>query len=138
LAGKVIAAVTTQHTDAWTAWATIGIWVTAAIYLGVLVYAKRAVREARQLRQQQLRPFVVPEFLPDFLITFRVKNYGQTMARNVRFRWDPFPQSTFNDDPVWDGPENSVLFSTGIPCMSPGQELTTLFDHFPNRVGARL
>jgi hypothetical protein len=60
------------------------------------------------------------------------------MARNVRFRWDPWPETTFDDDPLWKSPENSVLFSRGIPYLPPGQELTALFDHFPNRVAKGL
>jgi hypothetical protein len=120
------------------AWSAIGVWATVAVYAGVLGYAIRQVREARQLREQQLRPFVVAEFVPGTLITFRVKNYGQTMARNVRLRWDPWPETTFSDDPVWQSPEKSVLFSAGIPFLPPGQAVTTLFDHFPARVGANL
>ena len=133
-----LAPIVVRRSDAWTRWGTIGVWATVVVYIVIAAFAWRQLVAARELRQEQLRPFVVAEFLYDFLITFRVKNYGEAMALNVRLRWDPWPVTTFSDDEVWKSPEGSVLFSRGIPFLPPGQELTALFDHFPNRVGAGL
>lgn len=119
--------------------ATIAAWAavaTVVIYVGLFLYARRQVAEARQLREEQTRPFIVVEFVPDFLITFRVRNIGATLARNVKVTWDQWPavSRSFAAYNLWKSPQGSVLFDTGIPCLSPGQEIATHFDHFPNRV----
>jgi hypothetical protein len=100
-------------------------WATVLIYVVIAFYAWRSVREARTLRREQLRPFVVAEFIPGFLITFRVKNYGQTMARNVRLWWDPFPVTTFTDD-------NRRRTRSCSPRASRSYRLARRYPHFSN------
>lgn len=116
-------------------WAAAGVWLTLAVYTAIAFFAFRQVSEARALREEQARPFVVAEFVPGIIISFRVQNLGRTLARNVRLTWDEFPQVTsqFRDDPAWQSPAGSVLFSDGIPVLAPGQVVETLFDHFPQR-----
>ena len=52
------------------------------IMLGL--FAWRQVREARKLRVEQARPFVIVDFEPGFLVYLTVENLGRTMAREVR------------------------------------------------------
>ncbi len=139
----------------WAAWvAAVAVSLTFLIYVVLAFYARGQINEAkrlrahqvadaerraeegRELRREQVRPFVVAEMVPDFIITFRVRNVGQTLARNVRVTWEAFPTVTenFAKDPVWTGPDASVLFRDGIPFLPPGQEVSTLFDHFPDRI----
>ncbi len=123
--------------------ATVTAWAasfTVLLYLALAKYAAGQVGEARALREAQSRPFVVAEFDPDFLITFRIRNIGNTIARNVRISWDQWPlvSKSFADDPAWKSPDGSVLFSSGIPNLAPSQEISTLFDHFPNRLSSGL
>lgn len=143
----------------WAAWiAAVAASLTFLIYVVLAFYARsqineakrlradqaadaeRRAEEARELRREQARPFVVAEMVPDFIITFRVRNVGQTLARNVRISWDVFPTVTANfaSDPVWAGPDASVLFRDGVPFLPPGQEVSTLFDHFPDRIDKNL
>src|SRR5437588_12571653 len=83
-------------------WSALAAWLTVAVYLVIAVFALRQVREARRLREEQARPFVVAEFVPGFLIKFRVRNVGQTVARNVRISWPNFPTVTPRmRDPIW-------------------------------------
>lgn len=122
---------------------TIGAWaavVTVVVYIVLAIYAARQLKEARTLREEQSRPQVIVEFVPDFIIGFRVKNIGATLARNVRVRWEKWPEQTtqYANDPVWKTPDGAAMFSTGIPSLAPGQEISTLFDNFPERVKAGL
>ena len=123
--------------------ATIGAWAavaTAVIYVLIATFAVRQVREARELREQQSRPFVVAEFVPGFVIAFRVRNLGATLARNVRLTIDQWPVVTrsLKSDPVWTDPSASRLFGQGISYLPPQQEISTLFDIFHQRVEADL
>jgi hypothetical protein len=122
------------------AWTAIAAWLTVTAYAVIAVFALNQVREARTLREEQARPFVVAEFVPGFLIKFRIQNVGHTLARNVRIAWEPWPIVTahFSNDALWKSPTNSVLFSSGIPSLAPQQQLETLFDHFPDRVSNHL
>ena len=122
---------------------TIGAWagvITAIVYIVLAILAARQLREAQVLREQQPRPFVVAELVPEFVITLKLKNIGPTMARNVTLSWDQWPEVTghFAADPLWKAPDGSVLFAEGIQTLAPGQEISTLFDKFSDRVKSNL
>ncbi len=74
-------------TDWLTAISTLG---TMAVALGAAVPAYRAVRESRNLREDQARPFVVVTLEPSgasrHFLDLVVRNHGKTMARDVNFR----------------------------------------------------
>ncbi len=138
----------------WTGLAVaVAAWLTVLAYIVLAFYARSQINEAKELRAAQTadadrradeardlqraksRPFVVAEFVPGFLIEFRIRNVGLTLARNVRVQWDEFPAvtSTFASDPVWQGPDESSLMRDGVSFLPPGQDITTLFDSFPDR-----
>jgi hypothetical protein len=120
--------------------ATIGAWAaiaTVVIYIILATYAAIQVSEARKLREEQTRPFVIAELVPDFLIAFRIKNIGATLAKDVTIEWDTWPVVTM-DDPTWRSKDSTILFGKGIPSLGPGQDVSTTFDHFPNRVEKKL
>ena len=46
----------------------VGVWVTAIIYVVILIYAAKQVGEARRLRRAQTRPFVIVDLEPGYLV----------------------------------------------------------------------
>jgi hypothetical protein len=54
---------------------------------GLLIYAVKQVGEAKRLRRAQIRPFVVVDIAPGWLLYVTVENIGTTLARNVRFEF---------------------------------------------------
>ena len=109
------------------------------VLLFAVVYARRQVREARELREEQARPFVVVDFEPDRVpfMNLAVANLGRTMARNVRIEADPPLQST-----VYDSGEFPLadlkLFTESIPSLAPGKRIVLLFDQMIDRAKAGL
>jgi hypothetical protein len=111
-----------------------------AAQLVVLIIAAlvawRQVREARRLREEQSRPFVVIELdspqRPFFDLV--VKNLGTSMARNVRFEFDQEPDSTMNHASI----DRLKIFKDGIANFPPGKEFRTLFDSAIKRFKAEL
>jgi hypothetical protein len=94
----------------------------------VAAVAWRQVAEARRLREQQARPFVVIDFEIDIpIISLVVSNVGRTMARKARFSFSPELTSSLDRPP--DLPFRELkMFTEGIPSLPPGKRLPVLFD----------
>jgi hypothetical protein len=116
-------------------------WADEAIF-GVLVAQLilliiGGVLGGLQLREQ-VRPFVVIDFddrYPPFL-QFVVENVGATIARDVRFKFDPPLQSSLDAKAADEGrvPLATVsLFRDGIPSFPPGKRFVVLFDNTVDR-----
>lgn len=112
----------------------------AAVVIAVL-YAKGQLGELRDSREETTRPFVVIDFDAwKTLIYLKVKNVGQSIARNVTFKFSPPLEST------WDGKHGEgeyrvaelEMFAAGIPSLAPAKEHSTIFDQFPDRLPAGL
>jgi hypothetical protein len=114
---------------AWAAWATVGIYVVLGLF------AWRQVYEARKLREEQARPFVIVDFDPGFLVYLTVENLGRTMARDVRIDFGKPLESTLTGRREID---ESPLFREPIPALPPGKKIRVLFDDFGARVKAGL
>ncbi len=107
--------------------ANVGTFLVA---LAALVIATRQLRQARELRREEMAPYVVVDVVPsttsNWLLELVVENIGQTVARDVRITVDPPLRSTLDTDEVqvarW-----SVL-EEGVRTMAPGRRLTALFD----------
>jgi hypothetical protein len=114
-------------------WTDIGTFAVLAAQLLVLlvaaVVAGYQVWEARRLREAQIRPFVVIDFeVWRGFVELKIKNFGSTLARNVKFTFDPPVQTTFDADPD-KGPLAEIpLFRDGIASLPPGKEITLVFD----------
>jgi hypothetical protein len=124
----------------WLEWLSAERLVAAAAVgqLGVLVlaarYAWNQVAEARELRKEQARPFVVVDFEPDRVpfVNLAIANLGRTMARNVRIEADPpFDSSVYRSGPV--PLAKFKLFTEGIPALAPGKRIVLLFDQMYDR-----
>jgi hypothetical protein len=112
---------------------TFGVLVTTAFL------ALRQVTEARRLREDQARPFVIIDFHPwETIIDMTIKNIGATMATGVTFEFDPPLSSTLDERPGRGWLTELNLFKHGIPSLPPGKEVTLLFDQFPSRLERKL
>lgn len=124
----------TNGTD-WAAIAAWAAWVTVAIYIVLGLFAWRQVGEARKLREEQARPFVVVDFEPGFLVYLTVENLGRTMARDISIHFDKPLESTLPGRRELD---ESPLFREPIPALPPGKKIRVLFDQFNARLDAGL
>jgi hypothetical protein len=129
-----LARATTSGTDwtAVTAWAALA---TVGIYIVIGLVALRQVGEARKLREEQARPFVIVDFEPGFLVYLTVENLGRTMARDVSIHFDKPLESSLQGRRELDG---SPLFREPIPALPPGKKIRVLFDSFSDRLDAGL
>jgi hypothetical protein len=113
-------------------WTDVGAFAILAAQLLVLVVAAivawRQVGEARKLREEQTRPFVVLDFdAHEVLIYLTLKNLGTTLARNVRVTVEPSFKSAL-DDHTERLAALQMFTERGIPTLAPGKEFGTLFD----------
>lgn len=116
------------------AWQAAAAWATVAVYLLILLYARKQVNEAKNLREAQARPFMVVDFdvisrRPHIYLT--ISNHGKTLARNVRFRFDPPLSSSLDDE--HDALSNIRLLTEGTPTFAPGRTIPIVFDTFVSR-----
>ncbi len=118
----------------------LAAWVTAALLLGSLIFAGVQIRQARRLREEQSRPFVVVDFdasrLP--VIDLTIQNVGATMARNVRIEFDPPIERAIEKGERVGRLANSALITDGLPTLPPGKEIRTFFDMSFERVSSEL
>lgn len=96
------------------AWGSMG---TVVVTVLLAFYAARQVKEAKRLREEQTRPFVVVSIEPDWAASLVVENIGATMATDVRIHFDPPFQSHFEDEPL------PIFREEGIPSLPPGMQL---------------
>jgi hypothetical protein len=110
--------------------------VQLLVLVSAAVFAWYQLREARDLREEQGRPFVVIDIEGGrpTLFDLVVKNTGRTIARDVRFVFDP-PLESSMDHVTVDGLK---MFRDGISTLAPGKEIRTLFDSGPSRYEAKL
>jgi hypothetical protein len=108
----------------WTDVAQVAILAVAA------VVAWRQVREARRLREQQTRPFVVIDFEVEqnAIVFLAISNIGTTLARDVRFEIEPRLQSSM-DIPL----DELKMLGEGISSLAPGKTIRTVFDSLIQR-----
>jgi len=119
-------------------WTDIGTFAVLAAQLLVLViggyFAWRQVREARRLREETVRPFVLLDFEPfNAFVELSIKNVGSLLARNVRFTFDPPVETTFDSNPEFGPLAEKQLFQEGIPSLPPAKEIRMMFDRGVDR-----
>jgi hypothetical protein len=119
----------------WPAVAALAACATVLIYIVIGLFAWRQVREARKLREEQARPFVIVDFEPGFLVYLTVENLGRTMAREVSIHFDKPLETTLTGRREID---ETPLFREPIPTLPPGKKIRVLFDQAPARLDAGL
>jgi len=110
---------------------TVFIGLQLVVLAAAAVFGRRQFNEAKELREAQTRPFVVIDLgsSAHTLFDLVVKNIGPTLARNVRFEFNPPIRST--DDTL--DPNKLKMFREGISTLAPGKEIRTLFEKGPAR-----
>jgi hypothetical protein len=80
-------------------WTALATGLQAVIVAAAAVVAGFQVHEARKLREDQTRPFVVVDFdvSDPPLIHITIANIGKTMARTVRVKVDPTLESSLDE-----------------------------------------
>jgi hypothetical protein len=119
----------------WTAVGALAACATVVIYIVLGLFAWRQVGEARKLREEQARPFVIVDFEPGFLVYLTVENLGRTMARDISIDFDKPLESSLEGSREID---ESPLFRQPIPTLPPGKKIRVLFDQFNDRLDAKL
>ncbi|MBS1878620.1 MAG: hypothetical protein JST31_03810 [Actinobacteria bacterium] len=96
-----------------------------AVLIAAAVVAWYQVREARHLREQQIRPFVVVDFdvESDTNVYFQVSNLGTSLARDVKIVIDPPLESAIDTDVG-----RLKMLNEGIATLAPGKVYRTFFD----------
>jgi hypothetical protein len=151
----------------WAAFGGIGTLlialVTGPLILRQVIHAREGVDEARRTREQQAeqareqsreqaereqrlreeeaRPLVVVDFEPSpvwgNIINLVVENVGKTLAKNVRFTFDPPLVSSGAGNDGYNFQESNLL-KHGIPAMPPGKRFEALFDMSHEHITAGL
>lgn len=113
---------------AWTSndWLVVIGVLTLATYIVIAIYAKVQLDEARTLRREQTRPFVVVYFDVNWLTDLVIENVGNTVAHDVQVEFSPQLASTRQQPWSWEG---SSIMQNGIPTLPPGKLIRFSFDN---------
>jgi hypothetical protein len=112
-------------------WEALGVWLTGIVTIGLLIYAVMQLREARGVRSDQTRPYVVVDFhFKSVMVALSVKNVGQTPAKNVRVKLDEPVTSAVMPSVEW---QESGLFKDGVSMFAPGREMRFALDVMSKR-----
>lgn len=107
------------------------VGVQLLVLIGAAFFAWGQVTEARSLREQQIRPFVVIDFHPaESIIWLQIENIGTTLAHDVRFEITPPFETTLSGTPLME----LKMFRDGITTLAPGKKVRTLFDAATQRM----
>jgi hypothetical protein len=111
-------------------WQSVAAVGQLVVLLVAVLYARGQVREARRLREDQARPFVVVDFAISVPPTIRlaISNIGKTMARDVRVSFTPTLRSSL--DKSGERVADLRMLNEPIPTMPPGKVYSTMFDVF--------
>jgi hypothetical protein len=110
----------------WTDVVQVGLVAGQLVVLIVAaIFARNQVKEARELREEQNRPFVVVDIQsdPGSLVYLEVVNMGTSLACDVRIEIDP-PLESAIDIPVG----KLKMLNEGIATLAPGKKYRTFFD----------
>lgn len=107
-------------------WSAIAAVATVVVYVLLLVYAVRQVGEARSLREDQARPFVLVDFTAENPTSIVISNTGRTAARDVRVTFDPPLASTMSKP--WGWTNHPAFSDSGMSILAPGREYRLIFD----------
>lgn len=95
------------------------------VLIAAAVFAWRQVREARVLREEQNRPFVVVDIEVEsgYMMYLEVVNMGTSLARDVRIEIDPPLESAID---IQVG--KLKMLNEGIATLAPGKKYRTFFE----------
>lgn len=128
----------TATPGAWGAgdWEAVAAVLTAFIAFAAISVAVVQLRDARDVRWEQALPYVAAYLDPDptdpRLIYVAVKNFGTTVATDIKLLMAPVPMRSGN----LGGGELS--YPRELPALVPGQEWRTFWDFSPSRFQDKL
>ena len=118
-------------------WAALAAWATLAVLIATAWFAASQIREARRLRHEGMRPFVVVDFdtarEPQFIYV-TIENTGRTVATDVQVTFEPSLASAIDAE----GTQHVDFFQHVFPTLPPGKVLASLLDHAPARFNSDL
>jgi hypothetical protein len=112
---------------------TISIIASVSIFAAALTGLFQ-LREARKLRLDQVRPFVVVNFSPSILIKLEISNIGPLPAKHVKVSTEP----RLDGNNELFHPSLISVLNEGLPVLMPGQILKFNFDQSSNRFNSNL
>jgi hypothetical protein len=106
-------------------WQVYLVAAQLVVLIAAAIFAWRQVKEARELREEQNRPFVVVDFDVEggYMVYLEVVNMGTSLARDVRIEIDPPLESAIDIDMG-----KLKMLSDGIATLAPGKKYRTFFD----------
>lgn len=116
-----------ESTVTWTDVAQVALLAAQLFVLtAAAVVAWRQVREARRLREEQQRPFVVIDFEVErgYIAFLAVSNLGPSLARDVHFNIEPPLESAIPSVAL----DKMKMLNEGISTLAPGKKIRTFFD----------
>jgi len=119
-------------------WSALAACVTAVVALAAGGIALSQLGEARRLRIEQAQPYVAVymDRTPghDHLIDLVVRNFGTTVARDIRLQITPHPRRAA----AQSHDLKDVRLPVVIPTLAPGQEWRTWWDFTTQRFKTEL
>lgn len=115
----------------WTDVVQVGLVAAQLVVLvAAAIYARHQALEARQLREETNRPFVVVDVQsdPGSLVYLEVVNMGTSLAHDVRIEIDPPLESAIDIDVG-----KLKMLNEGIVTLAPRKKYRTFFDTGPRR-----
>lgn len=111
-------------------WSAVAAWATLLVLALSLIFARSQVKEARRMREQQTRPYVVIDFdasdLP--VVDIVISNLGNSIARDVTFDFKPPLERAFDRGMDRTPLSDASLFKRGIPTLPPQKSIRLFFD----------
>lgn len=100
---------------------TVFLGAQFVLLIVAALFGWQQLREAKELREDQTRPFVVIDLgstrKPFFDLV--ISNIGATMARDVTFKFAPEPETTMKEAAL----DRLKMFREGISTLPPGKEI---------------
>lgn len=113
---------------------------TLLVAIAATLIARRQLKQARQLREEEAAPAIIVDIVPDdvsgHLLDLVIENIGKTPARDVTIRFDP-PVKSAADMSDYELADWSPL-KDGLKTLAPGRRLTAMFDSAIERYGTDL
>jgi hypothetical protein len=119
-------------------WSVLAACVTAGVAVLAAAFAYFQVREARNLRRDQAKPFVIVDIQPSrasmHLLNLVVENTGTTIARDVTFVFEPPLSSSLDNYDI----AQTTFVKDGLPMIPPRRRHEYLFDSSVQRHDSNL
>jgi hypothetical protein len=114
-------------------WLAIALWLALALGVAALIFTHYQLKRGRELKREKTRPHVAMYMEPHasdwHVIELVVRNFGETAAYDVQFKFDN-PPTVGQYENEHDGMVSvaELALPSTIPALAPGQEWRTVWD----------